>query len=226
MEVLMMLWKNRNKRVRRCVMVVTSCLVIAVMWAVLVTTETALAKQPGGGGGKPEGLRGSVVFADRDGDKIKSDGGGDYVNDVDFTEVGLASFFQLVVKLKRGGGRSLDVKIPDGLDPDYYPAKENIWTPTITKSIAEFRDLPLGAPVLWEGYVMFGQTGKDEAGISFGYWPEFGGSRLTVTRTGVDVWTIESLATDEAVFYRHGKATGRVEYGRAPMPFKITYTGQ
>ncbi|MFC1636387.1 hypothetical protein ACFL5Z_16280 [Planctomycetota bacterium] len=41
-----MLWKNRNKRIGLCVMVVTSCLVMAAVWAVLATPETALAKKP------------------------------------------------------------------------------------------------------------------------------------------------------------------------------------
>ncbi|MFC1636506.1 hypothetical protein ACFL5Z_16875 [Planctomycetota bacterium] len=232
----MMLRKNRNKSVGVCLTVVTSCLVLAVSWAILAKPETALAKKPDnpGGGGKQDVLHGSVTFRDFPGmveppllaDTIQSDGLGPYVHSVDFTEVGLGSFFQLFVKLKRDAGRSLALLFPDGLDPDYFPAEQNIWILTINKSIAKFRVLPLDVPVLWEGYLVFGQTGKDEAGISFGYWPEFGDSKLTVTRTGVDVWTIESLATDEAVFYRHGKATGRLEYGRGPMPFKITYTGQ
>jgi hypothetical protein len=222
MEVLTMLWKNRKKSVSVWLTVVGSCLVLAVVWAVLATSETALAKKP-----VREVLHGSVVFADRDGDKIKSDSSGDYVHDADLTEVGLgSSLFKLTVKSKRDAGRSLEVVVPDGLDPDYYPANENIWILTVIKGISEFRALSLDTPVMCEGYLIFGQTGKDEAGISFGYWPEFGGSKLTVTRTGVDMWTIESLVTDEAVFYRHGKATERVEYGRAPMPFRITYTGQ
>ncbi|MFC1604724.1 hypothetical protein ACFL5F_06825 [Planctomycetota bacterium] len=41
-----MLWKNRNKRVGLCVMVVTSCLVMTAVWTVLATPETALAKKP------------------------------------------------------------------------------------------------------------------------------------------------------------------------------------
>ena len=217
----MMLWKNRNKRVGLCVTVVAGCLILAVAWAVLSMPETALAKRPGGGG-KPEVLHGSVTFHDRDGDKITSDGGGDYVHNVDFTEVGLEGFFQLTVKLKKNAGRRLDVHIPDGLDPDYYPAEEDIWILTIRKGLADFRALTPNESVWWEGNVLLGQTGKDEACISFGRWPELDASKLTVTRTGVDVWTIESLATDEAVFYRHGQ----IEYGRGSMPFKITYTGQ
>ena len=214
--------RNNNKKVGVWLTIVASCLVVAVLWAALAVPETALAKKPA-----PDVLHGSVVFADRDDDKIKSDGGGAYVHDVGLTTVGLgSSLFKLTVKSKRDAGRSLEVIVPDGLDPDYYPANENIWILTVIKGISEFRALPLDEPVLCGGYLVFGQTGKDEAGISFGYWPEFGGSRLTVTRTGADEWNIESLATDDAVFYRHGKGTGRVEYGRGSMPFKITYTGQ
>jgi hypothetical protein len=65
MEVFTMFGKNRNKKVGLCVMVVTASLVLAGLWAVLATPETALAhKDPadpghshgkgGGGGGKGE----------------------------------------------------------------------------------------------------------------------------------------------------------------------------
>lgn len=51
-----MFGKNKNKKVGLCVMVVVSCIVLAGIWAVLATPETALAKKPtdppGGGGGK------------------------------------------------------------------------------------------------------------------------------------------------------------------------------
>ncbi len=47
-----MFGKNKNKKVGLCVMVVTSCFILAVLWAVLATPETALAKKPDGGGGK------------------------------------------------------------------------------------------------------------------------------------------------------------------------------
>ncbi len=41
-----MFGKNRNKKVGLCVMVVTACLVLAGIWAVLATPETALAVKP------------------------------------------------------------------------------------------------------------------------------------------------------------------------------------
>ena len=39
-----MFGKNRKKKVGLCVMVVTSCFILAALWAVLATPETALAK--------------------------------------------------------------------------------------------------------------------------------------------------------------------------------------
>ncbi len=41
-----MFGKNRKKKVGLCVMVVTSCFILAGLWAVLATPETALAKKP------------------------------------------------------------------------------------------------------------------------------------------------------------------------------------
>ena len=38
--------KSKNKRVGLCLMVVTICIVVAGLWAVLATPETALAKKP------------------------------------------------------------------------------------------------------------------------------------------------------------------------------------
>jgi hypothetical protein len=40
----MMLWKNRNKKVGLCVMIVTSFFILAAIWAIMATPETALAK--------------------------------------------------------------------------------------------------------------------------------------------------------------------------------------
>ena len=41
-----MFGKNRDKRVGLCVMVVTSCFILATLWVVLATPETVLAKPP------------------------------------------------------------------------------------------------------------------------------------------------------------------------------------
>jgi len=73
-----MLQKNRNKRIGLCLMAVTSCLVLAIVWAFLATPETALAKgkPPGGGGGGEVGqeIPVCIAFDDAEGDGIKNDG--------------------------------------------------------------------------------------------------------------------------------------------------------
>ena len=127
----MMLWKNRNKKVGLCVMVVMASLVLAAVWAVLATPETALAKKPdnpggGGGGDEPKALNGSATFRDVLGipdptqedpdrvlyipDAVQSDGGGPYYDSANgrkgdtILDLGDA-FFRLVAKEKNGVGR-------------------------------------------------------------------------------------------------------------------------
>ncbi len=62
-----MFGKNKNKKVGLCLMVVTSCFILAGLWAVLATPETALAKKPtdpGGGGGGKDKVPTCVQFDD------------------------------------------------------------------------------------------------------------------------------------------------------------------
>ena len=59
-EVFMMLWKNRNRSVSVCLTVVTSCLVLAVVWAVLATPEIAFADKPDKPPGQDKGGGGEV----------------------------------------------------------------------------------------------------------------------------------------------------------------------
>ena len=75
-----MFGKNRNKKVGICVMVVTASLVMASLWAVLATPETALAVKPdkppgkdkdGGGDGACCSLNFCITF--RENDAIGSD---------------------------------------------------------------------------------------------------------------------------------------------------------
>ena len=42
----MMLWKNSNKRMSVCLTVGATCLVLTILWAILATPETTLAKKP------------------------------------------------------------------------------------------------------------------------------------------------------------------------------------
>ncbi len=76
-----MFGKNRKKKVGICVMVVTSCFILATLWAVLATPETALAVKPdkppgkdkdGGGDGTCCSLNFCITF--RENDAIGSDG--------------------------------------------------------------------------------------------------------------------------------------------------------
>ena len=61
-----MLWKNRNKSVGVCLTIVTSCLVLAATWAILVTPGTAFADKPDKPGkpDKPPGDDGGDTFKD------------------------------------------------------------------------------------------------------------------------------------------------------------------
>jgi len=227
--------KNRNKRIGIGLMVASICIVLLGLWAVLATPETALATKPGGGG-QPEILHGSATFRDFPGteqplepkDAIQSDGLGPYVDGIDFTDLGLEGFFRLRIHLKKDAGRKLDLTFPEGISHDFFPTTQNIWILGLNGSLADWRAQAEGVPVPRMGNLLIGQTGKDEAGISYGRWGPDGeeqGDLLTVTRIDEDVWTIESFATNLARFYRHtGK--GWEWYELAPMPFQVTYYGQ
>jgi hypothetical protein len=221
--------KNRNKKVEICLMVAAICVVVAGLWAILATPEIARAEKPSGGG-QPEVLHGAAEFMEDSADyAVRSDGLGPYVDGVDFTDLGLEGFFRLRIHLKNNAGRKLDLTFPEGISPDFFPTTQNIWILGLNGNLADWRAQTEGVPVLRMGNLLIGQTGKDEAGISYGRWGPDGegekGDLLTVTRTGTDVWTIESLATDSARFYRQtGK--GWTWYELAPMPFQVTYYGQ
>ena len=83
--------KNRNKTVGICVMVVTACLILAGLWAVLATPETALANPP-------------------DGDGNHNHGGGDDGGTYFVTVSGDVSSTTIFTG-KDGGGRSKPVKV-------------------------------------------------------------------------------------------------------------------
>lgn len=221
--------KNRNKRAGIGLMVAAICIVLLGLWTVLATPEIAQAKKPDGGG-QPEVLHGAAEFEeDSAGYAVRSDGLGPYVDGVDFTELGLDGFFRLRIHLKKDAGRKLDLTFPEGISPEFFPTTQNIWILWLNGSLTDWRDQTLNQPVLRMGNLLIGQTGKDEAGISYGRWGPDGegqkGNLLTVTRIDEDVWTIESLTIDSARFYRQtGK--GWTWYELAPMPFRLTYNGQ
>lgn len=211
-----MFGSSSNKKVGVWLTVVASCLVLVVVWAVLATPATALAKKPGGDG-RPEILHGSATFRDVTGDAVKSDDGRAYVDGIDGTVLGLEGFFRLEINLKKNGGRSLELSFPADIDSDSLPKNENIWVLRVDGRLTEWRAQGPGLAVPREGYLLFGQTGKDEAFVSYGRW---GGSPMTVKRTGPDQWTIESLTTDTAVFYRNDT---QQTFGSGPMPFRVSY---
>lgn len=214
--------QSKRKRVGMGLVVVAACIVLAGLWAVLATPQTALAT-------RPEVLHGTAAFRDSAGDAVRSDTGDPYIDAVDFTELGLGGFFRLSIQLKKDAGRRLDLIFPEGISPEFFPTTQKIWILWLNGSLADWRDQTLNVPVLRTGNLLIGQTGKDEAGISFGRWGPDGedqkGDLISVTRTEEDQWTIESLATDSARFYRHtGK--GWTWYELKPMPFRVTYYGE
>ena len=243
-----MFGKNKNKRVKICLMVVTTCLVLAVLWAVLATPETALAKKPDNpGGGEPEALHGTATFEDRDGDRVRSDDGGPYT----YTGsgkggailLGLGNFFRLSVNVdKKVVGRRFDMNFTapplevvdvndDPITFDltaFLPASEDFWVLYVQGTLQEWRDQPLyddnvqSTEVKRVGRLRFGTKGVDYAYVNYGAAPTWDGAPLTVKRIGTDMWTIESKPGDAAHLFREKE----VLFGYAPMPFLITYYGQ
>ena len=191
------------------------CIALATICGMLVLTDNALAKKPGkGGGSEGDVISGSCEFRDSIGDGIQSDGLGEYFDSVDSTKAFIWNRFQFETKLRKNGGRSFFVDYTN-LDPSCLPADSNTWQLMVEGTPSEWRAQVEGVGVLRRGQLFFGKTGKDEAAISFGFktQAEDAGDWLTVTRTGTDVWTIESLPGDQADFC--GEPVS--------VPFKITF---
>ena len=224
-----MFGKNRKKTVGLCVMVVTSCFILATIWAVLATPETALAKKPGGGGGKPEALHGTATFRDALGDRVQSDGGGPYTDASigkkgSATVLGLGEFFRLKVQEdKKGVGRRFDLSFPDSVPASYLPSEAYFWSFNVSCTLSEFRAVTIGNSAKMNARLYFGTKGRIASSINYGNYDylEEAGDPVTVTRTGEYKWTIESLPGDEA-FLRKENEDWR---GRASMPFLIEYDG-
>jgi len=121
----MMLCKNRKKRVGLCVMVVTSCLVLATLWAVLATPETALADPPD----KPDKPNpgGNVVQQDIPG-KLTLDGGAltgdDQSSLYSDSEAGTTCFIGrrrgIWVKLSKTSDRTMNLTLGTAVVEDSY----------------------------------------------------------------------------------------------------------
>lgn len=234
-----MFGKNKNKTVGLCVMVVAACLVMAAVWAVLATPETALAKKPDNpGGGEPEALHGSATFRDALGDRVRSDGEGPYT----YTGsgkggailLGLGDFFRLRVNVdKKVVGRRFVLDF-DGLDidPAFFPASQDFWVLYVQGTLEEWKAQELNVPCDRVGRLHFGTKGVDYAYVNYGAMPTLDGAPLTVKRIDTDVWTIQSFAPgdpedpDELDDFAHLFREKGELFEYASMPFLITYYGQ
>jgi len=246
-----MLCKNRNKKVGLCVMVVTASLILAAIWVALAAPETALAAKPEvlrGTAAFDDTYDSARVKSDGDSYTYTGKGGDILLGLGNFFRLQVQldhkgngrsfdlNFFadfvdpplmQVYPDLDSEGN---PVGTSSELGSAFLPASESLWTLVVNATLEQFRSLDNEGDLL-PGHIYFGVRGKDEARINFGT----GGlaeneSKLTVTRkdedgdgTLDDVWTIESKATDFAMFYRPDLD---LICGYAPMPFKITYYGE
>lgn len=126
-----MFGKNRNKKLRLCVMVIMASLVLATIWAVLAVPGTALDKPDKKGPKEPKEPKHQntpicVVFHDPESDRIRSDGGGIYCDGDGRGKSKTSTFlgrrdpggeFVLKTNNTRGNGRSL---ILDFFDPSVF----------------------------------------------------------------------------------------------------------
>lgn len=207
---------------------------LGVAGCLILAAGIALAKKPdnpggggGGGGDKTVAIHGCITFADRDldvdgvDDSVKSDNGGSYCDSIDST-VDLLEFFRFHVEFaKDGTGRTLSLDIADVMDdPTDLPANADFWTLAMPVSLDDLRSQAENVPVDRNGRLAFGKR-KDVLVILYGDFDH--GFPLIVTRTGVDVWTIEGELADVA---RQAKGNAKFDVlGSGYVPFKVTYDG-
>jgi hypothetical protein len=135
--------KNQRRKVELYLMAVTSCIVLAGVWAVLVTPETSLAKgKPvGDGGGGNDSV--CIEFDDALGDGVQSDGLGDYCNDKKkLTEALMDGHGHVELRTNSGkdpdGGRSLFVDLGRVIEL----IGKSVFDPDFNLSIQTTDDLP------------------------------------------------------------------------------------
>lgn len=245
-----MFGKNRNKKVGLCVMVVTASLVLAGLWAVLATPETALAKKPdkppgqdkpdkpGGGGGKYLYLD---VFFDDDGlDRVKSDGLGTYSHGKDKVIALAYKRFRLDTT-KKGGKRTVTLDLSDfvespfGQNPIVVAVDMRLGFKYMEDEAGDFLE-ELDVTGMSEGddnaikatmSIHFSYNGE-LYGLAFGTIAQWideisvGTDPVTLTRTGPDTWTIEATSYDQAALYLLDWKNGIHRYGGDIMPFEVT----
>jgi hypothetical protein len=212
MEVLIMLWKNRNKRMGLCLMVVMSCLVLAAVWIILVMPETALAKKPGSGGGDAGTAPVCVEFRDEEGDGVQSDNGTPYCDDKQLKVEAIMTpdgHVNLQPNTGKGDGRTLyvDIDLVDD-DPEVGIISTEGWRFLVggwnesfdmrAMTIGQVRsDVNLSIFTygndgnIWR---LFFDPARDAWGIDYRE-----STYVTVTRTAVDIWVVEIDENDQAV---------------------------
>jgi hypothetical protein len=238
--------KNRNKKVRLCLMVVTSCFILAALWAVLATPDTALAKPGKGGGGKKQEIQVRVTFDDSKAG-VKSDGLGSYTRERGNKVkafIGLGG--QLRLQTWDSTVRSILLDIPDISDPD-CPDGGFGHANLVTLGEDDNDDGFLTEPQLDPGVggdrlnlLEMGVGSSTRAGLRIGFpvpdnkngdawYVLFGGGQaglVTVTRESDSMWTIEAIEdieagdSDLAALVRSGQ--GQEPCNHVSMPFSIT----
>lgn len=249
-----MFGNNRNKKVGLCVMVVTACLVLAGIWAVLATPETALAKKPDGSKGGGKYLHLSVTFRDADGDRVTSDASDD--EDGTYYD-GEDKVIALAYKLFRfdttrgasshkGGKRTVTLDL-SGFDDSPFDQDPIVEVPVDMRLGFEYTVDEYGNGSLKELDVSGMGEGEGNAiqatmsihfeyngepyGLAFGHIAQFidvieenTGCPVTVTRTGPETWTIAT--DDQAALYLLDWKNGPIYYGDSIMPFLVTLVVQ
>ena len=152
--------KNRNKTVGICVMVVTACLILAGLWAVLATPETALANPP-------------------DGDGNHNHGGGDDGGTYFVTVSGDVSSTTIFTG-KDGGGRSKPVNV-------YFQFIDLDLTFFSNEKIDDDENCFAGAPLEGNLTAMTISQEKDGSAI-VGYWFTGFGDDATKTEINYLLW--------------------------------------
>lgn len=132
----MMLWKNRNKKVGLCVMVVMASLALAAVWAALATPETALADKPAkpGGNVKQQDISTEVTFLDDLFDGLISDGG-TYTDGEDSVDCKTGRRRHIWVNFGKNSSRTMTLTLGDKLvrvsgDPSIEVLPDEVDLPT------------------------------------------------------------------------------------------------
>jgi hypothetical protein len=224
-----MFGKNRKKKVGICVMVVTACLVLAGLWAVLAAPETALGGKPGG---KKQEISVSVTFRDGENDRVYSDEGGAYTRERgNKVKAFIGMGGQLRLNTWDSTVRSILLNIPASNCPDAPDPEGDGWSsghPSLSTRDIDLLAMTVGSSTNAGLRITFpfpDDKNGDAWRLIFGdVDPE---NFVTVTRLSQDVWTIEAGVGDAAVAglippSKPGGGGPTPACAFVKMPFKIT----